>query len=127
MKMRLLIPVIFIGVLATLAACKTNHAQTSPKYDSTVTSKVGDQAKSINNQDNRYTLIHSNDTLANDTVYKYIVLRLADNKIVLEGNYNPGGYVKWGGNTMIRVFSIPKHVTSVPDSSMYVRDVFLEQ
>ena len=121
------ISVFFIAVLVSLAACKTNHTPSSPVYDSTITAKVGEKAYAVPNQDNRYTLIFSNDTLANDTVYKYLVLRTADEKIVLEGNYNPGGYVQWAGNTVVKVFSIPKHVTSVPDSTMYIREILLEE
>lgn len=122
-----IVPIPGIVFLSLVVSCQSQPAQTRYSDDSLVVAKVGENPSVMMNASKEYVLLQSRDTLAQDTLSKYIVIRENNKEIVLEGSFTPGGYVKWAGDTMVEVFSIPRHITTIPDSSMYVRQILLER
>jgi hypothetical protein len=120
------IPFILLCAGLILVQCKSNLAQTKRTYDSLVTAKMGSGYQEKLSPAKTYSLVHANDTGKHSGDFKYAVIRLSGNEVVLEGRYNRGGYVRWLNDKMIEVLSIPAHVTSVKDSSLYKEQVYLE-
>jgi hypothetical protein len=118
------VAIFFLGLL--LFQCKSNQAQTRITYDSLVTAKVGSSAITKHNPAKTYALVQSTETTNGKDEFRYAVIKLKNNELMLEGKYNRGGYVRWINDVKIEVFSIPKHITTVPDSSIYIRQVFIE-
>ena len=120
-----LIPVTLLFLGALMMHCKSNLAQTKKSYDSLLNAKFGTNYTEKVNPSKTYSLIHSQES-ATAVDFPYAVIKLKDNEVVLEGKYNRGGYAKWLTDTTIEVLTIPRHVTKVPDTTMYKRQIFIE-
>jgi uncharacterized membrane protein YcgQ (UPF0703/DUF1980 family) len=120
-----LIPLVLFCVALILVQCKSNLAQSRKTYDSLIVAKVGEPFEVKMNSAKTYSLAHATD--AGQAELKYVVIKLENNQVALEGKYNKGGYVRWMNDTMIEVLTIPKHITTVTDTSLYKQQIFLEQ
>jgi hypothetical protein len=119
-----------ILVLLTVLSKECDSAKESSNQvfiDSLANTKFQGKSIIIPNGANTYSLIHSSDTSGNKGSFNYFVVKHDNKKVILEGKYNPGGYVKWAGDSRVEVLSIPKHVQTVPDTSMYKRVILLEE
>jgi hypothetical protein len=121
------VPLILFCIALVLVQCKSNLAQSRKTYDSLIVAKIGKPFQAEINSAKTYSLVHATDSGQNPAELKYIVIKLEDNKVALEGKYNKGGYVRWLNDTMIEVLSIPKHITTVTDTALYKKQIFLEE
>ena len=119
------VPIVLLCAGLMLVQCKSNLAQSRKTYDSLVEAKVGRSFIEKYNNAKTYSLVHAKET---DTTaaHPYAVIRLGKNEVVLSGKFNRGGYVRWLGDDMIEVLSIPQHITKVVDSALYKHEIFLE-
>lgn len=120
------IPIVLLCGGLLLVQCKSNLAQTKKSYDSLVTAKVGKPYEEELSPSKKYALVEASDTGALADHYRYAVIQLNGNEVVLEGKFNRGGYARWINDTMIEVLTIPRHITNVPDSSLYKKQILLE-
>ena len=122
-----IIPIVLLLIALLFIQCKSNQAQARKTYDSLVVAKVGRPFEEKINAAKTYSLAHAGDAGQSAPEFKYVVIKLENNEVVLEGKFNRGGYVRWINDTMIEVLSIPKHITSVSDTALYKEQVFLEE
>lgn len=120
------IPVILLCGGLLLVQCKSNLAQTKKSYDSLVTAKLGTSYEEKFSPSKKYAIVQASDTGKLAEHFRYAVIELKDNDVVLEGKYNRGGYVRWLDDSRIELLTIPRHVTSVHDSSLYKQEILLE-
>ena len=120
------IPVIVLCGGLLLTQCKSNLAQTKNSYDSLVLAKVGKPYEEKLSPSKKYAIVEASDTGKLADHFRYAVIRLEENEVVLEGKYNRGGYVRWINDSRIELMTIPRHITNVPDSSLYKQEILLE-
>ena len=120
------IPVIMLCGGLLLVQCKSNLAQTKKSYDSLVTAKIGSPYEEKLSPSKKYAIVEASDTGKLSEHFRYAVIRVKENEVVLEGRYNRGGYVKFINDTRIEVLTIPRHITTVHDSSLYKQEILLE-
>lgn len=95
--------------------------------DSLVRQKVGPAAIAEYNPSKTYVLYKEADDAASyrQAPLKYVVFRLNDNHVALEGKFSRG-YVKWLNDTMLEVLSIPEKVKIGQDLAVYKRQIYIE-
>ena len=121
------IPILLLCVGLILVQCKSNLAQTRKSYDSLVKARMGKSFVEKISPGKTYSLVQANDTGKYADDFRYAVIRLKKNEVVLEGRFTRGGYARWINDKMIEVLSVPRHITNVPDSSLYKVQIFLEE
>ena len=113
-------------VSVTLLQCKSNHSHARVTYDSLVQARMGNEFQERFNNSRTHALIHAADTGKYAGDYRYMVVKLDNNEVVLHGKFNQGGYVRWISDSMIELMSIPDDVRAIPDSSLYKEQIILE-
>lgn len=92
-------------VLLNCKAAQKNDQEPSVAFENLVKSKVGAKYKADYNVSKTHALCQQERT--GDHIgrnIKYIVVRLSDNKVIIEGSYSMG-HVKWFDNNSIEVLS----------------------
>jgi hypothetical protein len=105
--------------------CKPNLAQSKKTYDSLITARVGNDYVEAASPSGQLMLLKEKD-LAGKQEFRYAVARPSQRKVLFEGKYNRGGYVKWINEKTIEQYSVPKHIEKVVDSALYKRQILID-
>jgi hypothetical protein len=117
---------LFLFVALMFLQCKPNLAQSKKTYDSLITVHLGNDYTETNSPSGKLSLLKEKESQAGKSEFHYAVANPSQRKIIFQGKYNRGGYVKWINDKMIEQYSVPKHIENVVDSALYKRQIIVE-
>ena len=105
---------------ACVTGCKTSHSnKTNPdELNSLLASKLGESVTTEYNESQTFVLAYQKISLQENKARHYVVVKLADNSIVLQGSFRPGS-IRWYDNNRIEVADLPGTVTLDDNPDQY--------
>jgi hypothetical protein len=106
--------------LMTLLSCKAAESQSNDDtLQAEIKSKLGNEVIIENSVNGTFALYKQAPGGHAGRVYKYLVVRIADKKIVTEGNYKLG-YVKWKDDSTLEVMTAQNNNSSAEPIKKFI-------
>ena len=119
---------LIVFILATCKSSATKKETSESSIQDLVKSTLGDNVTTDLNASKTYSLIQQLQEpkdIGGKSVH-FIVIRLSDTTIVLEGSFMRG-YVKWTNDNTLEKFSVPGKVKPDQDMSVYKKLIKVDQ
>lgn len=116
---------VLLSALLLFASCKATQSdeQLLEKAKEIAVTKLGTSVKAFHNSTNDYILfIQDEEAQNNPSSIKFIVVRIAETKIVMEQSIIPG-YAKWSDAYLLEWLSNPGTIRKDEDLRNYIKTI----